>query len=278
MNPATEAERALAAEAERLARIAEEAGRIAAAFFRLDARTSAEVFYKAGNSPVTEADIAADTYLRGACADAFPDCAWLSEETADTGERRAAKRVVIVDPIDGTKAFLSGDPRWCVSVALVEDGRPVAAALSAPALGELFMASAGSGATLNGERLRIGGIAPEAGRAERAAYGPRPMIDWLARLSGEPLRQLPRIPSLAYRIALVAKGSAALGLAGADSHDWDIAGADLILTEAGGALLDIDGERPVYNRADPVHPPLIAGEAGLARRYATLAGEARRGG
>lgn len=276
MEPGSLRATTLSADARRLAAMAAEAGRIASAFFRLDARTSAEVFFKDGNSPVTEADLAADTYLRAACGEQFPDCAWLSEETADTGARLGAGRVIIVDPIDGTKGFLSGNPRWCVSMALVENGRPVAAALSAPALDQLFVASAGAGAYLNGKPLLLGG--ETASGDGRPVHGPRPMVDWLSRLSGEPLTLLPRIPSLAYRIALVASGEADLGFAGPHSHDWDIAAADLILVEAGGELLDIHGARPVYNRPDPVHPPLIAGKAALARHYAELARLTRRSG
>ena len=172
-----------------------------------------------------------------------------------------ASRVVIADPIDGTKAFLAGDPRWCVSIAVIEKGRPVLACLYAPALEECFCASLGGGAFLNGERLMIDVTAAE--RLD-AVHGPRPMIDWLSRLSGTALTMLPRIPSLAYRLAVVAKGESAMGLAGPDSHDWDIAAADLILTEAGCVLVNLAGEPPVYNRADPVHPALIGAEAGRA--------------
>ena len=262
-------------EAEKLEAITREAGAIALSWFRQDERTQAQIFYKSGNSPVTEADLAVDIFLKSECARAFPDCAWLSEETADTKDRLTARRVVIADPIDGTKAFLSGDPRWCVSVAIVEEGRPMLACLHAPALGEFFSARLGGGAFLNGERLQVDG--PAAARLG-AVHGPRPMIDWLARLSGQALTMLPRIPSLAYRLAVVAKGESAMGLAGPDSHDWDIAAADLILTEAGCALLDPSGERPVYNRADPVHPALIGAEAGRAQAMVDAVMRARKAG
>src|ERR1700691_4553961 len=103
-------------------------------------------------SPVSEADIAVDKLLRErlTAAGAF---AWLSEESADEPVRLAARRVWIVDPIDGTRAYIAGLPDWAVSAALVEDGRPVTACLYAPVGDEFFVASAGKGATRNGNPI-----------------------------------------------------------------------------------------------------------------------------
>ena len=251
----------------RLEEITREGGQIAVAAFRPGQQTFSKISYKDGSSPVTEADFAVDRFLMMACAEAFPDCAWFSEETIDTPHRLSAARVIIADPIDGTRAFVSGHPQWCVSIALVEDGRPVMGCIYAPALDEMFVAGLGHGARLNGQALRVNSTAPE---GTHTAFGPKPMIDWLNRKAGLRLEQKPRVPSLAYRIAAIAKGDADVGLAGPDSHDWDIAAADLILSEAGGQLLDLKGERPVYNRANPVHPALLA--AGPALAQVILAG------
>lgn len=251
----------------RLEEITRRAGAIALSSFRPGAQTSARVYYKNGSSPVTDADLATDAFLKEACAGAFPDCAWFSEETADTPFRLSVPRLVIADPIDGTRAFVSGDARWCVSIAIVEAGRPVAGCVFAPALDECFTASVGGGATHNGERLAI---PSKAELATSDALGPKPVIDWLNRLSGTQYRQAARIPSLAYRLAVIARGDAAIGLAGPDSHDWDIAAADLIINEAGGRLFDFAGRQPVYNRPDPVHPALVAAEHGLAQSVVEL--------
>ena len=246
----------------RLEDITRKASEIALASFRPGRPTSARIYYKNNASPVTDADLATDLFLKDACADAFPDCAWFSEETTDTPARLSARRLVIADPIDGTRAYASGDARWCVSVAIVEQGRPIVGCIVAPALDECFSASAGGGALHNGSTLML---PSERAQAASDALGPRPIIDWLNRLSGSQYRQAARIPSLAYRLAVIAKGDAALGLAGPDSHDWDIAAADLILHEAGGSLTDFAGRQPVYNHPDPVHPALVAAERSLSR-------------
>jgi myo-inositol-1(or 4)-monophosphatase len=177
---------------------ARQAGDIALAFFRDGARTSARVDSKAGGSPVTEADLAANVFLQGYLAKAFPDAGWLSEETADNSDRLALRRLVIVDPIDGTRAFLTGDPRWAVAIALIEDGRPVAAVVHAPALERTFAAAAGFGGSVNGAPLRASGAAT----LENArAAGPRVAIERMAQVAAATIGVGPKIPSLAYRLA-----------------------------------------------------------------------------
>ena len=111
---------------------ASEAGALAMQWFRAGARTTARTDYKHGGSPVTEADLAVDRFLRERLTALFPDAGWLSEETADSPARLEAASVFIVDPIDGTRGFAEGDARWSVSAALVRAGRPVAGRLSQP--------------------------------------------------------------------------------------------------------------------------------------------------
>src|SRR5215831_20737220 len=105
---------------------------------------------KGQGSPVTAADMAVNDLLRERLTAAAPGIAWLSEESADEGAHLSARRVWIVDPIDGTRAYMAGRTDWAVSAALVEDGRPVLAALFAPAEPAFYVASAGRGATLDG--------------------------------------------------------------------------------------------------------------------------------
>ena len=111
-----------------------EAGRIALGYFKRDPK----VWTKGANSPVTEADLAANHSLHASLTAARPDYGWLSEESADTPDRLARRRLFVVDPIDGTRGFIDGNPDWCVSVALVEDGAPVAAVLYVPTRDEFF--------------------------------------------------------------------------------------------------------------------------------------------
>ena len=248
---------ALAAE---LATAVREAGAFALQRFRSPLKS----WTKGGNSPVSEVDIAVDEMLRARLAAAAPDCAWLSEESVDDPVRLNARRLWIVDPIDGTRAFLAHREDWAVSAALVEGGRPVAAALFRPADDTMFLAAAGQGATINGKPAT-----PRPGRdfdGARAAGPKRPLEALTSLCPG--IEPLPKVHSLALRLAMVAAGTVDIAFAGPDSHDWDIAAADLIVHEAGGALTTFDGRPPAYNRPNPVHGALAA--AGRNRHAALL--------
>ncbi len=242
-----------------LADAAREAGAIALAFFAPGARTTAAIDTKQGGSPVTEADLRANACIERRLRPQFPDAGWLSEETIDAPERSAHPTVLIVDPIDGTRGFIAGDPRWAVSIALVVDGRPIAGVVHAPALAETYAAVLGEGATLNGRAIAASLRADFEGA--RIA-GPRPRIDRLFG-SRHRLDVVPKIPSLAYRLALIASGALDLALAKEDAHDWDIAAADLIVHEAGGALCTREHRTPRYNEPVPSHGELFAAPAGL---------------
>lgn len=238
-----------------------EAGALALTTFRAPLRS----WHKDNASPVSEADIACDRLLRERLGAAGTGIAWLSEESHDDRTRLAARRVWIVDPIDGTRAYLAGLDDWTVSAALVEDGRPVLAALYAPVGDHLYVAIAGSGATLDGVA-----IAASAGHGLAGARvaGPKPQIERLARLAPQIVAQ-PKVHSLALRIARVAAGTLEVAFASGFGHDWDLAAADLLVHEAGGALTGFEGRPLAYNRADPVHGPLVA--AGRARHEALVA-------
>ena len=132
---------------------AREAGEIALRDFREGGQTSARVEYKEGNSPVTEADFRVDAFLKERLGAAFPQAGWLSEETADDPARLECAEIIVVDPIDGTRAYVAGDVRWAVALAYVVEGRPVAGVVHAPALGQTFAAALGQGATRNGEPI-----------------------------------------------------------------------------------------------------------------------------
>ncbi|MFN3889178.1 MAG: 3'(2'),5'-bisphosphate nucleotidase CysQ [Beijerinckiaceae bacterium] len=238
---------------------AETAGAMALDWFRAGEKTLARIDWKGGSSPVSEADFAVDNYLREQLGRLMPEAGWLSEETADSPDRLGRPLVFIVDPIDGTRAFISGDPRWAVSAALVEDGRPVAAVLHMPAAGLTFEARSGEGATLNGLPIRASNRDRLAGA--RIAGPPR-LMDNLER-GGVDFEREPKIPSLAYRLARVGAGELDAGIASTNAWDWDIAAADLIVREAGGLLTDLDEREPIYNRANPRHGILGAAPARL---------------
>ena len=247
--------------AEGLASIVREAGEAALRAFRGGPVRS---WTKANASPVSEADLAVNHLLHRRLPPLVPHSGWLSEESEDDHARLAARRIWVVDPIDGTRAFLKGLEDGTISVALVEDGRPILAAVFAPAPDQLYLAIEGRGATLDGEP-----IAATAGSGLNRARvaGPQRFLDTLARLSPG-VSAMPKVHSLALRLVRVASGELDAAFASANSHDWDLAAADLLVHEAGGALTTVQGERLVYNTSHSVHRPLVA--AGTARHERLL--------
>lgn len=237
---------------------AREGGEIAMRHFRKEPET----WLKAGASPVTAADIAVDRFLFDALRAARPSYGWLSEETIDNPDRLAAHRTFVVDPIDGTRAFIAGRRTWCVSVAVVENGVPIAGVLDCPAKGEVYEATADGPAMCNGvviEVASIGATPRVAGPKQLLAHAPGYMR------AGD---EIPYIPSLAYRLAMVASGRLDGTFVKPNSHDWDLAAADLILRRAGGAVLNAQGEAPFYAGVDPRHGALAAGSGPLLRDMA----------
>jgi myo-inositol-1(or 4)-monophosphatase len=239
-----------------LAATVREAGALALKWFKSPVKS----WMKAGDSPVSEADIAVDALLRERLEASGLSAAWLSEETEDDPARLAADRVWIVDPIDGTRAFLAGRTDWCVSVALAARGRPVLGAIYVPATDDLFLAAAGGGATHNGTPM----LATDGGSLDGARVaGPDRRV---ARLAPLGIVAEPKVHALALRMTWVAQGRLDIALAGPNSSDWDLAAADLLVHEARGALTTLAGETLVYNRPKPQHSALFA--AGRARHQA----------
>ncbi len=246
------------------------AGELALGYFRQGAKTSAEVFTKPGGSPVTEADFVVDRFLKEKLEALAPEAAWLSEETADTDARLSNGSVLIVDPIDGTRAFVNGDMTWAIAVGLVADGRPILGVIHAPALKETYVAVKGHGAFLNGQKIAVSKrLLLDAGA--RVA-GPIPLADKL-KGTGMQFSLQPKIPSLAMRIARVASGDLDAAFASEHAHDWDIAAADLILQEAGGLLSGLADGPLIYNKSDTRHGLLMAAPAQI---HAQLNGAFRR--
>ena len=233
-----------------LTAIARDAGDIAMRYFRTDN----EVWYKNGTSPVSLADRDVNRFLFEKITRQFPEYGWLSEESEDDHERLNRETVVIVDPIDGTRGFIAGKSEWCISIAIVKDKRPNHAVLHCPALNQTFAASRGSGLILS--NIEMG---QSAHTRKPLVTGSSKLIDVINDLPGKPFATYQFIPSLAYRMALVAIGKLDGAFARPGASEWDVAAADLILEEGGGKLSDKQDNVIRYNRPKLHLPSLIAG-------------------
>ena len=206
-------------------------------------------------SPVSEADLASDALLNELLMGARPDYGWLSEETEDSQHRLSCQNVWVVDPIDGTNAFLQGKSDFTVCAGLVRDGQAVAGVVVNPVNKQVFKALRGEGAWLNDMLLAV----PTGTGLEEARYLGRRNVAKPERWQGDPPKNKPGyIGSLAYQLCVVAMGrwDAAISVSGL--HEWDIAAAGLILSEAGGVVTDQRGEPLRYNEALPLIDGMIA--------------------
>jgi myo-inositol-1(or 4)-monophosphatase len=227
-----------------------EAGQLALSMFR----TELKKWTKGASSPVSEADIAVNDLLEARLRSATPDYGWLSEESADDEARLSRRLTWVVDPIDGTRTYLNGHDDWCVSVALVEDSSPALAAVFAPTSGEFFFAARGRGTVLNDKPVRT---APGSALDFTRVAGPKPLVERLKPSPGD-IKLHPRIGSLALRLCRVANGVLDAAFAGGNSHDWDLAAADLIVQEADGRMSELSGDPILYNRREVAHGVLVA--------------------
>lgn len=217
-------------------------------------------------TPVTDADLAVNTVLEEVLRGARPDYGWLSEESADDPDRLTTPATFIVDPIDGTRAFIDGQDAWAHALAVVVNGEVTAAVVYLPMLDKLYTAARGSGARLNGAPVGIAEYAPELDDADVLAtkqnMEPR---HWPRGVPG--FRRHHR-PSLAYRLSLVAEGKFDAMLTFRPAWEWDIAAGSLILQEAGAKVTDRYGAGLKFNAPVPQHPGVIA--AGPAMHSALL--------
>jgi myo-inositol-1(or 4)-monophosphatase len=221
---------------------------------------------KHGDDPLTAADVAVDEALRVALPREGEG--WLSEETADDPSRLDCSRVWIVDPIDGTREFVMGIPEWCVSVALVIDGTPVAGGILSAANGQRIVGSVDDGVTLNGEpvsctrRVDIRGALVLASRSEvkRGEWSPFFSTPIAVRNMG----------SVAYKLGLVAAGLADATWTLVPKNEWDVAGGAALVAAAGGSLMGLDYEPVPFNQPNTLMDGFIATAPGIAAATRSL--------
>jgi len=215
---------------------------------------------KSPGDPVSEADLAVNNLLKAGLLDHRPDYGWLSEESQDDEQRLTKSRLWVVDPIDGTRAFIQGKAEYSISIAMVENGEAVLGCLYDPCRDILYHAQKGCGAYANDKGIKTSDRSSLKGARIVAAddflnskLWPRP---WPEITSDNP-------NSIALRLAWVAEGIRHAAFTLRPKNDWDLAAAGLILEEAGGRLTNHRGERLIYNKPTPVHPTLLACCPGL---------------
>lgn len=233
---------------------AREAGAIAKHYFE----HAPEIWEKPdGQGPVTEADIAVDRMLRRDLRAARPGYGWLSEETEDDLDRLKADQVFIVDPIDGTRAFIEGSPTWALSLAVATKGEITAAAVYLPMSDKMYAAHLGGGATLNGDTIVA---SPRTDLIDATVLAAKPTFEpWFWKDAQVPQVKRNFRSSLAYRMALIGQGRFDAMLTLRATWEWDIAAGTLIVEEAGGAASDKTGAPLRFNNEHPQLPGVVAG-------------------
>lgn len=238
-----------------------EAGHAIMPMFR---NAALDVWQKSDCSPVSEADMRANQVLREVLLRRErADYGWLSEESADDPDRRDKRRTFIVDPIDGTRAFVKGDDQFTVCLALCEDDNILASVIYAPARNELYAAAKGMGATLNGKPISAS-LCEDLENC--AMIGQKRMFEHPSWPAPWPPMELAYKNSTSYRMALVARGDFDATLALVPKADWDAAPGTLIAREAGARVSDHLGRPFRFCQDEPVQPGLVCAAAPLYPR------------
>jgi myo-inositol-1(or 4)-monophosphatase len=257
----------LARDFELVRETAREAGELALSYWGRGIREET----KADGTAVTEADRAVDALFAAKLREARPDYGWLSEESAEHEARLSARRVFVLDPIDGTQSFIHAKDDWTVALSLVEDGEVILSAVVNPVRGEFYEAYRGGGAFLNGRPIAVSTRDTLSGAALIVSpwhlKGSRWKRPW-------PEVHPVHICSMTYRLCLVASGVGDASFALPPKWEWDVAPGSLLVAEAGGVVTDASGERfrfnnksakvPGYLAAGPLLHPLLAERMGDA--------------
>jgi len=213
-----------------------------------------ETEYKIGHDPVTEADRALDAVLRKELLRASEG--WLSEESADDPIRLERSRVWVVDPLDGTREFVTGIPEFCASIGFVENGQPVAGGIYNPATDQTFLGAIDAGVTYNGKsakpslRTTLDGALVLASRSEvkRGEWKPFENGAFNIRPMG----------SVAYKLALVSAGLADITFTLTPKNEWDVVAGVALVQSAGGFVSTLDRTPLTANRRNPLLAGLLA--------------------
>jgi len=251
-----------AAELAEALEIAHRAGEVVARHYR----DGTDTWEKSKGNPVTAADLEADELIRLELGRAYPSDGLLTEESQDDLARLECSRAWIIDPIDGTREFTKGIPEFGVSIALAVHGEPVVGVVHNPIEAFTVWASKHGGTYANGRQCRISNCTT---LAEARVLGSRsedergmldPYRDWFG--------ELVTMGSIAWKLALIASGSADFNLSLKPKNEWDVCAGDILVREAGGQYVDFEGKPLRYNLADPLREePMISGPAQLLEEF-----------
>jgi len=229
---------------------ARQAGAIVMGFYKGEVNA----WEKNPGNPVTEADLAADAFLKEFLLERVPQAGWLSEETKDDKSRLERNLVWVVDPIDGTKEFVQGVPQFAVCVALVEAGTPIAAAMYNPVEDEMFDAALNAGARLNDAPLKVRDTQEWNGATLCVSRSELKRGEWAPYTE----QQIEGVGSIAYKMALVAAGRYDATFSRGPKNEWDVCAGALIATEAGGWSGGLSGTPYAFNQPDPLVDGVVA--------------------
>lgn len=240
--------------------IAEQAGAVIMPHF------SAQVAHqiKGDGSPVSQADYAADRFIRDALVQLTPDIPVLSEETADQvslTDRLSWSRLWLVDPLDGTRQFIRGNEGFSVNIALVDQGKAIAGVVYAPVSGVGYLAylSGGAWRWQDGvlSRIQVSAVPDSVRVMTGFSDVPRGQKTqaFLAQLGAYQLYEV----GSALKACLIAEGQGDVYPRFGQTSEWDTAASQIIIEEAGGGLINLDGQPLTYNQRDRLeNPPFIA--------------------
>ncbi|WP_219592952.1 3'(2'),5'-bisphosphate nucleotidase CysQ [Aeromonas salmonicida] len=225
------------------------------------------VEYKGDESPLTAADKGAHEVIVQALAGLTPDIPVLSEESGPEvmGLRHGWSRYWLVDPLDGTKEFVSRNGEFTVNIALIEDGKPLWGLVYAPVLDRLWYGGKGMGAwrVADGKREAIQTLPHQEGSPWRVVgsrnHLSRETLDYLAPF-GDIERGDIELVSMgsSLKFCIIAEGGAELYPRLAPTCEWDTAAAQAVLEGAGGSVTRLDGSPLAYNKPDILNPWFVA--------------------
>ena len=219
-----------------------EAGKIA-----LNLQKKVKVKYKSENQPVTNADIEINNFLLDFLKQKTPNFGWLSEESVDDRSRFDSDFFWCLDPIDGTRSYILGKPEYTISLALIKNFKPIFGIVYNPSTKEYFHAEENKGAFCNKTKIKVNSKR----KFEFCSLAvSNSEINILKSYNFFKCNNVKRIGSIAYKIALVAKGEIDIAISLTKKNDWDLAAADLIIREAHGTIMDTNGKKIIYNTQD----------------------------